>query len=297
MDAWNRFEWAFLNSERVPKCDPSTPHSTSHDHCPATQRDTSARKASCAIFLHTSNTATMSNPHQFPNVRDKLSAPSKKSAFEKARLEAEEKRKREEAETAAVYKDFVASFDEGPSDAPPSSGFRGGFRAGGAGRRHFTGTRGPPPPALPPPGLRKRGLGDAFERDEEEGGVFGSGALTEREKRRLKEGSSGLLAFENSGPAKPRRYNAADDDSGAFVWGCSGPWLTQVYAQIPTQQPHIPSRRYSFPPSLLISPRLRSQSYYPPPLSNSIPSASSPPLHPRDPRSLHRQSAKPPLPS
>jgi U2-associated protein SR140 len=160
----------------------------------------------------------MSNPHQFPNVRDKLSAPSKKSAFEKARLEAEEKRKREEAETAAVYKDFVASFDEGPTDAPPSSAFRGGFRSGGAGRRHFSGGRGAAPP---PPALRKRNIGDAFERDEEEGGVFGTaaaaGPLTEREKRRLKEGSSGLLAFENSGTAKWRgeRYSAADD-SGAW---------------------------------------------------------------------------------
>ncbi|KAA8905052.1 hypothetical protein FN846DRAFT_779148 [Sphaerosporella brunnea] len=152
----------------------------------------------------------MSNPRQFPNVRDKLSAPSKKTAFEKARLEAEEKRKREEAETAAVYKDFVASFDEGPSNAPPS-GFRGGFRSGGGGRRHFSGARGAAAP--PPPALRKRNIGDAFERDdEEEGGVFG-GSLTEREKRRLKDGNSGLLAFENSGPAKRRgeRYHADDE--------------------------------------------------------------------------------------
>ncbi|KAF8242849.1 hypothetical protein K440DRAFT_563936 [Wilcoxina mikolae CBS 423.85] len=168
----------------------------------------------------------MSGPHQFPNVRDKLSAPSKKSAFEKARLEAEEKRKREEAETAAVYKDFVASFDEGPPDSPASSsGFpgrgagyvRGGFRGGappnGPGRRHFSGA--PSAPVRPPP--RKRNLGDAFERDEEEGGVFGGSVPTpsEREKRRMKEGNTGLLAFGNSGPKRRERYNAADDDSGS----------------------------------------------------------------------------------
>jgi len=179
----------------------------------------------------------MSGPHQFPNVRDKLSAPSKKSAFEKARLEAEEKRKREEAETAAVYKDFVASFDEGPPDTPASSsgypgrgaGFaRGGFRGGGPpngpGRRHFSGA--PSAPVRPPP--RKRNLGDAFERDEEEGGVFGGGvsAPSEREKRRMKEGNTGLLAFENSGSKRRERYNAAvDDDSGshrACVALCDG---------------------------------------------------------------------------
>ena len=194
----------------------------------------------------------MSGPHQFPNVRDKLSAPSKKSAFEKARLEAEEKRKREEAETAAVYKDFVASFDQGPSDRHGSShassrsgggssggggsggggfgrsGFRGPAPPTGPGRRHFSGQSAAPPPVRPPP--RKRNLGDAFDRDEEEGGVFGAAATaaaaastgggggappSDREKRRMKDGHSGLLAFENSGGPK-RRYNAAaapaDDD-------------------------------------------------------------------------------------
>jgi U2-associated protein SR140 len=176
----------------------------------------------------------MSNPHQFPNVRDKLSAPSKKSAFEKARLEAEEKRKREEAETAAVYKDFVASFDDDPSPAPSSGGYnqrgggggfgRGGFRGGmgpvNMGKRHFSGAPGRGglggnggfggSSGLPPP--RKRNLGDAFERDEEEGGIFSSGGPSEREKRRMKEGNTGLLAFENSGPKRRDRYN--DDDSG-----------------------------------------------------------------------------------
>jgi U2-associated protein SR140 len=179
--------------------------------------------ASTALARHHNTVLTaMSGTNPFPNVRDKLSAPSKKSAFEKARLEAEEKRKREEAETAAVYKDFVASFDEGPSEIPSAYGHpggrggygpqRGGFRGpppSGPGRRHFSG----------PPGRgglsgaplpRKRGLGNAFEGDEEEGGVFG--ALSDREKRRMKDNNTGLLAYENSGPK--RRGEKYGDDSG-----------------------------------------------------------------------------------
>jgi U2-associated protein SR140 len=180
----------------------------------------------------------------FPNVSDKLSAPSKKSAFEKARLEAEAKRAREEAETAAVYRDFVASFDDDePTPPPPSGMMRGGFggpRGGGMrgappsgpGRRHFTGmpggrggggfnggggpgAGGMSLPGPPPPNLRKRNLGNAFENDEDEGGVFGSN-ISEREKRRMRESNTGLLAFENSAPSGKRGPAAgyADDDSG-----------------------------------------------------------------------------------
>ncbi|KAH0609045.1 uncharacterized protein H6S33_001273 [Morchella sextelata] len=160
----------------------------------------------------------MSDHDPFPNVKDKLTAPTKKSAFEKSRLEAEAKRLREEAETAAVLKDFVASFDEPEPPLPPPSSsrggsFRGGARGGGGGggggigigRRHFT--------AQPPPAVqRKRNLEAAFERDGEEAGVFGGvGGLGEREKRRLREGNVGLLAFENSvGGAKD---DDDDDDS------------------------------------------------------------------------------------
>ncbi|RPB14389.1 hypothetical protein P167DRAFT_563866 [Morchella conica CCBAS932] len=161
----------------------------------------------------------MSDHDPFPNVKDKLTAPTKKSAFEKSRLEAEAKRLREEAETAAVLKDFVASFDEPepplpfPSSSSSRGSFRGGARGGGGGggggggigRRHFTAQ--PPPAAL----QRKRNLEAAFERDgDDAGGVFGGvGGLGEREKRRLREGNVGLLAFENSvGGAKDD-----DDDS------------------------------------------------------------------------------------
>lgn len=182
--------------------------------------------------LTTTHTA-MSDHDPFPNVSSKLTAPTKKSAFEKSRLEAEAKRLREEAETAAVYKDFVASFDEEPlhssshgggfGGGPRGGGFRGGLRGGppsGPGRRHFTG---PPPSArggaAGPPG-RKRNLDAAFEREHEEGGVFGSAlgstGLNEREKRRLREGNAGLLAFENSAPLGKTKDGYSDDDSGAL---------------------------------------------------------------------------------
>lgn len=172
----------------------------------------------------------MSDHDPFPNVKDKLTAPTKKSAFEKSRLEAEAKRLREEAETAAVYKDFVASFDEEPLPAPGNGfpgarggSFRGGPRGGlpsGPGRRHFTG---PPPSARGgavggPPG-RKRNLDAAFERDHDDAGVFGGAAgagLSEREKRRLREGNTGLLAFENSTPLGKSKDQYSDDDSGTI---------------------------------------------------------------------------------
>lgn len=93
----------------------------------------------------------------FPDLEAKLQKPSKQSAFERQRAEAEAKRLREEAETAAVYEDFVKSFDRDDDSSHTlqgSSGTRGGgfgshrgSRAGfgggppggggGASRRHF----------------------------------------------------------------------------------------------------------------------------------------------------------------
>jgi U2-associated protein SR140 len=49
---------------------------------------------------------------EFPDVDSKLQAPTKKSLFERQKAEAEAKRLREEAETKAVYEDFVKSFDD-----------------------------------------------------------------------------------------------------------------------------------------------------------------------------------------
>ncbi|KAJ6093114.1 hypothetical protein N7486_008403 [Penicillium sp. IBT 16267x] len=98
----------------------------------------------------------------FPDISAKLSALPKKSLFERQKAEAEAKRAREKAETAAVYEDFVKSFEDdtptGPKtlDTRPNSfATRGG---GGPARRHFTssgprssgpGTLGLPPQSLP----------------------------------------------------------------------------------------------------------------------------------------------------
>ena len=82
----------------------------------------------------------------FPDVTNKLGAPTKKSLFERQKAEAEAKKARAEAETAAVYEDFVKSFDdEGPVPVKSEHGSYkpGGLegpRGGGApGKRHFTG--------------------------------------------------------------------------------------------------------------------------------------------------------------
>ncbi|KAJ5750045.1 hypothetical protein N7533_007073 [Penicillium manginii] len=100
----------------------------------------------------------------FPDVSAKLSALPKKSLFERQKADAEAKRAREKAETAAVYEDFVKSFEDDVSEGPRASdgrpntfGGRGGAFGGGPPRRHFTnsgprssgpGSLGPPPPSL-----------------------------------------------------------------------------------------------------------------------------------------------------
>ncbi|KXJ89771.1 hypothetical protein Micbo1qcDRAFT_98078, partial [Microdochium bolleyi] len=93
-------------------------------------------------------------PAGFPDVEAKLQTASKQSAFEKQKQEAEAKRKREAAETAAVYESFVKSFDNDDDDDDPLNQFtrargpqhgspfgRGGGAFGGGGgappRRHF----------------------------------------------------------------------------------------------------------------------------------------------------------------
>ncbi|KAF4633892.1 hypothetical protein G7Y89_g4223 [Cudoniella acicularis] len=79
---------------------------------------------------------------EFPDVENKLHAPTKKSLFERQKAEAEAKRLREEAETKAVYEDFVKSFDDEDEDAGRNGGFGGpGGRLVGPG---FGGMSGPP---------------------------------------------------------------------------------------------------------------------------------------------------------
>jgi U2-associated protein SR140 len=89
----------------------------------------------------------------FPDLSTKLGAPTKKSLFERQKAEAEAKRAKAEAETAAVYQDFVKSFDDDGDSAPSrehgsgrstgGTGFPapgGGFVGTGPGKRHFTST-------------------------------------------------------------------------------------------------------------------------------------------------------------
>lgn len=87
------------------------------------------------------------------DIEEKLQAPSKKSLFEKQKADAEAKRLREAEETAAVYQDFLKSFEEEEDEeggaAPTNVGAFGdnGIRGGTSGppKRHF-------PPANPPSG-------------------------------------------------------------------------------------------------------------------------------------------------
>ncbi|KAJ5167895.1 uncharacterized protein N7482_003489 [Penicillium canariense] len=107
------------------------------------------------------------------DVDAKTSALTKKSPFEKAKAEAEAKRAREKAETAAVYEDFVKSFEEDTSTVPrvsdgrPSAfGNRGGGLGGARPSRHFPSSAqrnsGPgslEPPTAPPSTRNQRGFG------------------------------------------------------------------------------------------------------------------------------------------
>ncbi|PQE11287.1 coatamer subunit protein [Rutstroemia sp. NJR-2017a BVV2] len=72
---------------------------------------------------------------EFPDVSNKLQAPTRKSLFERQRADAEAKRLKEEAETKAVYEDFVKSFDDDDDNGgfPVGSGGTGGMGGG----RHF----------------------------------------------------------------------------------------------------------------------------------------------------------------
>lgn len=142
---------------------------------------------------------------EFPDISKKLSAPSKKSQFEKQREEAEAKRLREEQETAAAYADFVKSFEDDSGGHPPTGpaggrgdGRLGGFQGGGGlpgARRHFTpasmprvggiGSLGPPPsiakkrafderPRLDRERVTRGALGDSDEEEERRGSDQGA---------------------------------------------------------------------------------------------------------------------------
>lgn len=135
-------------------------------------------------------------PKGFPDISAKLSALPKKSVFERQKAEAEAKRAREQAETAAVYEDFVKSFEDedGTSNRPPldgranafgnsarGSGFGGG---GGPAKRHFTGSLGSRSsgpgtlgPAPPPPSLSRKRTHEGFQASLKNNRESGPGAL------------------------------------------------------------------------------------------------------------------------
>jgi U2-associated protein SR140 len=96
--------------------------------------------------------------NSFPDVSAKLSALPKKSLFERQKAEAEAKRAREQAETAAVYEEFVKSFEDEDPIVPQSLDGASTFRRGGPPRRHFaaSSSRGSGHGLLAPPPSQKR---------------------------------------------------------------------------------------------------------------------------------------------
>lgn len=159
-----------------------------------------------------------SNIKEFPDISNKLTAPTKKSIFEKQKAEAEAKRQREQEETAAVYEDFVKSFDDEDIGVRPSGGpARGGSALGdregftGPGKRHYPG---------PPTGVAGRGGWSG-------GRGSGPGSLgpppPSLSRKRVYDGSpptqrEGLFAFEDAreGPADPKTalQHSDDEDTG-----------------------------------------------------------------------------------
>ncbi|KAI4189428.1 MAG: hypothetical protein L6R41_001479 [Letrouitia leprolyta] len=149
---------------------------------------------------------------EFPDIGSKLAAPTKKSLFERQKAEAEAKRQREQNETAAVYEDFVKSFDdEGDTfESRPKPGF-GGTSSGGPPRRHFSGA---------PPGLGGRG-----GRASSGPGSLGPPPPSLSRKRAFdgsqpprKEPAQGLFAFEDASPTPPdakAAFQGLDDEDNA----------------------------------------------------------------------------------
>lgn len=156
---------------------------------------------------------------EFPDISNKLTAPTKKSIFEKQKAEAEAKRQREQEETAAVYEDFVKSFDDEDDEIRTGGGpargggfgDRGGFT--GPGKRHYSGHLGG--------NASRGGLGG--------GRGSGPGSLgpppTSLSRKRAYDGSpptqrEGLFAFEDAreGPADPKtalQHSDDDDTTGS----------------------------------------------------------------------------------
>ncbi len=165
---------------------------------------------------------------EFPDVENKLQAPTKKSLFKRQKAEAEAKRLREEAETKAVYEDFVKSFDDEDDIPAHSAGFGqdGGSRLGGFSgappKRHYSSGPGMGAPSGPAAGRTFGTFGDR-------GGKLGSGPgslgppPSSMNKKRTYEGFSqnprreerGLLAFDDYEPEErpaKRALNLSDEE-------------------------------------------------------------------------------------
>jgi U2-associated protein SR140 len=150
-----------------------------------------------------------SKPKGFPGLSSKLSAAPKRSLFERQKAEAEAKRARERAETAAVYEDFVKSFDDdGDSNSrSTSSNFRpaghsgpGSLGGGPPPKRHFTSSstnRNSGPGSLgPAPSLARKRTYDGFYRD--------------RDRDSRETGSHGIFGYEDNDPSAT--FRASDDE-------------------------------------------------------------------------------------
>ena len=148
---------------------------------------------------------------EFPDIGSKLTAPTKKSLFERQKAEAEAKRQREQEETAAVYEDFIKSFDDTEEHN------RGGFSSessgpgrafGGASKRHFSG---------PPTGPAARGGG----RGTSGPGSLGPPPFLSRKRAhdgsRLlpKDSNAGLFAFEDAPGNAMLGFHADEEDDKA----------------------------------------------------------------------------------
>ncbi|MCJ1420902.1 hypothetical protein MMC32_007261, partial [Xylographa parallela] len=155
---------------------------------------------------------------EFPDIGSKLTAPTKKSLFERQKAEAEAKRHKEQQETAAVYEDFVKSFDDVDSDAASGPSGRLGGPAGSVGpyggpsKRHFSG---------PPAGGGGRG-GIGAGRGSSGPGSLGPPPSSLSRKRAFdgtpssgRDSGQGLFAFEDSVTASldtKAAFQASDDE-------------------------------------------------------------------------------------
>jgi len=165
------------------------------------------------------------NIAEFPDVEAKLQKPSKQSAFERQKAEAEAKRKREAAETAAVYDDFVKSFNHDDDDnhnntelpfgtrqgprsgsGPPERSALGGQTpfGGGAGKRHFGIPLGTPKSGPGSLGPSATSLGKRRQYE-----------ASQWAQQRDTEESRGRLGFEDHEPASLSQAFASDEDMAA----------------------------------------------------------------------------------